>query len=398
VSDYKLLAENRAHLGRKPIYAMADRIAEARRLTTLFSVQRGFSFVRLGDGDALYLLNTKNPRYAELLPSDSMVNGTSSMQNPGLDIAQAPRLRAALEQADYLDYHEFLWKDGTMLDLLALRRTPGATHNPNRETSYILPVWLEHEFKAYCQNRRVLFCGAEAPLLEELLKHSEFRQVAAGFWPEKCEAFFLRPRENGRNLARNLDLIKHDLAAAISEWNIDTLFLSLGGGAKILCHELALECGICAIDFGSFLRSLTYSGSVGHRANRSTHTVFLFRVPFGLYMAALEKAFPDLKPEELLAKAHAQLLLEVQEKEKGWSHSAWEYDFSRENLASFNEVFKEYRSRYKYHFKASPATRKERAGFLHFCGTHNLTDEGRWFLRRFKFKERVRGWLGLRKS
>jgi hypothetical protein len=36
-------------------------------------------------------------------------------------------------------------------------------------------------------------------------------------------------------------------------------------------------------------------------------------------MGAVEKAFPNLKPEEILAKAHAQLLLEIQKKEIGWN-------------------------------------------------------------------------------
>lgn len=369
-------------------------MAEARRLTALFNSNHGFAFVRLGDFDVAYLLAAENGGHADFSPGESVVNGTQGMGCPGLDNNQATRLRTALEQADYLDYHECLWKDNTMLERLALRRTPGTTRNPSRETSYILPVWLEHEFKAYCQNRRVLFCGAEAPLLKELLKHQEFRQAAGAFWPEKCEAFFLRPRENGRNLARNLDAIKQDLAAVIARWNIDTLFLSLGGGAKILCYELAQELGVRAIDFGAFMRSLTYSGSDGNRASRATHTVFLFRVPFGLYMDALEKTFPDLTAEELLAKAHAQLLLEVQEKEVGWSHSAWENDFSPENRTHFQEGFRLYQHRYRKLFNKSKATRKEREGFLHFCGTHKLTWEGSFYLAKFRTKSVIARMIG----
>jgi hypothetical protein len=103
-------------------------------------------------------------------------------------------------------------------------------------------------------------------------------------------------------------------------------------------------------------------------------------------MDALEKAYPELSPEELLAKAHAQLLLEVQEKEVGWSHSAWENDFSRENIIHFQEGFSVYKRRYAHLFNHSAVTRKERADFLHFCGTHKLTWEGRFFLIGFKLK------------
>ncbi len=391
---FELLEENRAQLGRKPVHAAAERATEAKRLKALFGSKRGFSFVRLGDCDLAYLISAENGCSADLSRTDNAVSGTQGKGNPGLGHSQAPRLRAALEQADYLDCHEWLWNDNTLLASLALRRSPGATRNPNRETSYILPAWMEHEFKDYCQNRRVLFCGAEAPLLEELLKHPGFRRAAADFWPEMCKAFFLRPRENGRNLARNLDGIKQDLAAAISKWKIDTLFLSLGGGAKILCFELAQEFRVCAIDFGAFLRSLTYSGSDGNRASRATHAVFLFRVPFGLYMDALEKTFPDLTPEALLAKAHAQLLLEVQEKESGWSHASWEYDFTSENVAHFRKGFHEYKRRYGHLFNKSLITRKERADFLHFCGTHKLTVEGRLFMAKFHAKGLLRRCLG----
>ena len=48
-------------------------------------------------------------------------------------------------------------------------------------------------------------------------------------------------------------------------------------------------------------------------------------------MDALEQAFPNLTPAELLAKAHGQLLLEVMKKEVGWTFASWEFDFGQEN-------------------------------------------------------------------
>ena len=52
-------------------------------------------------------------------------------------------------------------------------------------------------------------------------------------------------------------------------------------------------------------------------------------------MDALEQAFPNLTPAELLAKAHGQLLLEVMKKEVGWTFASWEFDFSEENRLGF---------------------------------------------------------------
>jgi hypothetical protein len=111
-------------------------------------------------------------------------------------------------------------------------------------------------------------------------------------------------------------------------------------------------------------------------------------------MDCLEKAMPNLMPAELLAKAHGQLILEVMKKEVGWSFASWEYDFSGKNEAAFTEAFKEYQARYKPLFEISPETKKERAGFLHFCGTHELTLEGRLFLALFRAKGFARRCFG----
>ena len=85
-----------------------------------------------------------------------------------------------------------------------------------------------------------------------------------------------------------------------------------------------------------------------------------------------------------------QLLLEVMKKEVGWTFASWEFDFSEENRKAFKKACQVYRTRYQHLFKVSPETRKERAGFLHFCGTHGLTLEGRIFILWFRFK----GWIG----
>jgi hypothetical protein len=188
--------------------------------------------------------------------------------------------------------------------------------------------------------------------------------------------------------------VKEDLRGFVKQHRLDTLFLSLGGGAKILGYELSRELRICCFDFGSMIRAFTYSGCDGNRVARSPHSPFLFRIPFGIYMEALEKAMPNLAPAELLAKAHGQLLLELMKKEIGWTSVSWEFDFNEENASAFRNAFQEYRKRYRKLFRSSSATRIERAGFLHFCGTHRLTLEGRIFLSQFRFKSLARRLLG----
>ncbi len=134
------------------------------------------------------------------------------------------------------------------------------------------------------------------------------------------------------------------------------------------------------------IRGLTYSGSDGNRGSRSPHSPFLFRVPFHVFMDALEKAFPRLTDEELLAKAHAEPALEVQEKEIGWTHASWEFDLSTANRSAFQEAYGVYRARYGHLGDRTDGTRRERTGFLHFCGMHGLTWEGRRFMAMFRTK------------
>ena len=242
----------------------------------------------------------------------------------------------------------------------------------------------------HCSDRRIGFAGAEARLLELLSQTPAFARAAAAYWPENAEVFYHQVRNDGRDLDANLDMVKQDLRQFVKAHEIDTLFLSLGGGAKILGYELSRELGICCFDFGAMIRALTYSGCDGNRMTRSPHSPFLFRISFGIYMEALEKAMPNLAPAELLAKAHGQLLLELMRKEIGWTSVSWEFDFSEENVSAFRNAFQEYRKRYRKLFRSSSATKMERAGFLHFCGTHKLTLEGELFLTAFKGKGLIR--------
>jgi len=362
------------------------RAAQAKLLSEMMRAHRAFCFLRMGDMELRYLLAEQDERPDEIEVGEGPISGTRAYGNPGLSAEQAKRLRRAYEKADYVDFHEQNWPNEHLVPRLVLKRAATSYRNPTKETSLVFLTWTEKEFKGYCNDRRIGFAGAEARLLELLSRTAEFRRAAADYWPEKAKIFYHQLRNDGRDLDANLDVVKQDLRQFVQAHEIDTLFLSLGGGAKILGYELSQELEICCFDFGAMIRALTYSGCDANRAARSTHSPFLFRIPFGVYMDALERAMPNLAPVELLAKAHGQLLLELMKKEIGWTSVSWEFDFSGENLSAFRNAFQEYRRRYRRLFRSSSVTKRERAGFLHFCGTHRLTLEGRLFLIVFRLK------------
>jgi hypothetical protein len=366
------------------------RIDEAQLLSKLMRARRPFCFLRMGDMELAYLLAEQDQQLDRIEFHDGPTSGTQGYTNPGLSAKHAPRLRRAYEGADYVDFHERNWPNEHLVARLNLDRVPGSRQNPTKKASLLFLTWAEKEFKEYCNDRRIGFAGAEARLLELLSQTPEFKRAAAGYWPQGAQIFYHHVRNNGRDLDANLDLVKEDLRQFVKTHEIDTLFLSLGGGAKILGYELSRELGICCFDFGAMLRALTYSGCDGNRMARSPHSPFLFRIPFGIYMDALGKAMPNLAPAELLAKAHGQLLLELLKKEIGWTSVSWEFDFSRKNVSAFRTAFQEYRRRYCRFFGLSPTTKMERAGFLHFCGTHGLTLEGGLFLLAFRTKGLIR--------
>jgi hypothetical protein len=366
------------------------RLAQAKFLSAQMRSRKPFCFLRMGDMELRYLLAKQHNRLDGIEPGTGPISGTRAYGNPGLTAKHAERLRRAYEGADYVDFHEQNWPNEHLISRLELRRAPGSYRNLTKETSLVFLTWTEKEFKEYCRNRRIGFAAAEARLLELLSQTPEFREAAADYWPDNAEIFYHQVRNDGRDLDANLDVIKEDLQGFAKEHRLDTIFLSLGGGAKILSYELSRELGICCFDFGAMIRALTYSGSDGNRAARSTHSPFLFRIPFDTYMTALERAFPGLTPAELLAKAHGQLLLELMRKEVGWTSVSWDFDFNEQNVSAFRDAFRAYRKRYRKLFGSSSATKMERAGFLHFCGKHRLTLEGRLFLFVFRVKTLLR--------
>ncbi len=343
-----------------------------------------------------YLLSYQNGQLSDLEYGDGPTSGTGAFGNPGLSSRHGKRLWQAYQQADYVDFHEKNWPNEHLVPRLKLDRQPDSHKNADKATSLVFLTWTEREFKTYCQGRRIGIAGAEARLLELLSKTSVFKQAAAEYWPGQAEMFFHQARHDGRDLDANLDLVKEDLREFANNNRLDTLFISLGGGAKIIGFELARELGICCFDFGAMTRALTYSGCDGNRVARSTHSPYLYRIPFGVYMDALEQAMPKLTPAQLLAKAHGQLILEVLKKEAGWTHVYDELDLNGENLEFFKRAHQVYSTRYRRHFDSSPESLRERASFLHFCGTHKLTLEGRLFYAKFLAKSAIARLIGKR--
>jgi hypothetical protein len=348
----------------------AARLEQARFLSELMRLRRPFCFLRLGDMELVHLLSHQDGRTESLEYDDGPLSGTQGCGNPGLGPRHLARLWRAYEQADYVDFHEGNWPNEHLVKELRLDRKPATHRNPSKETSVILLTWVEREFREYCQGRRIGFAGAEARLLQLLSETAEFKAAAASYWPEGARMFFHQARNDGRNLDANLDLVKEDLRAFATANRLDTLFLSLGGGAKILGFELSRELGICCFDFGAMTRALTYSGCDGNRAARSPHSPFLFRIPFGTYMDALEKALPGLTPAELLAKAHGQLILEVMRKQVGWTFASWEYDLSEDNRAAFQQAYRAYRIRYRHLFR--PGRRHREKGLAFFISAEPM--------------------------
>ncbi len=375
-------------LGAKPT-EMESRIHEALRLTRLLESRKDFSFIRLGDMDLGMLLalqdGISDPFGALAV---SAINGTQPRGSPGIGMRHAPRMAEAFKSADYVDFHQRLWPVGDLLPRLELERRAEQHCNPDAETSYLLLTWVETEFKQYCSRHKVGFAGAESRLLECLLQDQQFLSASRNYWNPEDERYFHQIRNDGRTLDADLDQIKEDLREFVAQTGIDTLFLSLGGAAKIIGVELSRECGIRTIDFGAMLRGLTFSGSDGHAAARATHSPFYYRVPFSVYMDALECAFQELPPEALLAKSHAQLIQELQPRVIGWTSTGEGHSLSEEQAQDFHESLEIYLRRYSGMFGRNVACRTERLNFLHYCGQRNLTAEGRRYYRMFRWKAR----------
>lgn len=336
----------------------------AAELTQHLESTPGACYLRLGDGELRFLLDAQNHRldvtsinnFSHLRPSLEISFGSPSLMEK--DVA---RLLSAYENASWLDRYEKAPFCRDHIGELKLNRSPDKRSNPTPETSCIHLDWAWYEMRDYLTRHRSLFCSAESALLQALLQTREYHSIAARFWPEEASLFFLQPRRDGKFLSEDLDQIKADISALIDQHHIDTLFLGLGGAAKIIGAELAAEKGVRAIDCGGLLRSLTYSGSDGHATWRSTHHPFTIRVPFGVFMQSLQKAHPAIDPVTLISKAHNQLCLEMIRKIPLEDSTCDLHDISafsptKQNRQYFFESYAAYRRHYYPWARKHPET------------------------------------------
>jgi hypothetical protein len=315
----------------------------------LFSVPQA-SFVRLGDGELRFLIECQDGAWADgkydkwsQAPSPDNATGTLGLRRCDYD-----RLLAAYEQSYVVD--DYSKQDFNSLNLPRLRwqRRPDGVRASSGAHDSLLLGWVTGELFNVIRSQRVLICSAESALLAELLTDRDYRKAISTYIPEGFDVRCLVPVGGGLAASTHLLEQKAALLDLIKRERIELLLLGLGGCAKILCYEVAAETGVPAVDFGSMVRALTFSGSDGFAAWRASHNPFLARVPLRTYFPALVRSAPRMDAGWLLGKAHAQLLLNLQRREVGRTyaadpHSASSLSLDEENVAWFAEDFEFFR-------------------------------------------------------
>ncbi len=386
-----------------PLQPPAPQASAAGALTGLLEKHAAFSYIRLGDGEVQWMqlaaAGKDSHRYQYADAADHSIERVRGVT--GMEPRHLPRFVQALHDANYLDFCDSIPAVRNYLARAPIARRRDGHRNPSTSASNLVFAWTAQELGEWLKNHRCLFAGAEAGLLAALWDDPDFRRGAAEVLPTDARASFHQVRDNGRRYSENLELIKADLVAAIAASGADTLFLSLGTGAKILCTELAAERGIRALDFGSMLRALTYAGSSGYQAHRDMHHPFFFHVPFATHMRAVERAFPTLAPAELAGKACAQLALELH------PHRPFEFntsdgvdggrlDLSAENLARFRDAWTAYRRHFWPRWRSVPAVAALDREFRQWLRKHGVGWQGSIFRLLVAAKRRLRQWRILR--
>lgn len=375
---------------------VAQRREAAAHLTTLLESQPAFSFIRLGDGETWWLLQVQDgkppPKYRFF--DEKAVSVEHAASTSGLEARHYERFVAALEGATFLDYCNSIPKVREHLPHLRFSRPDGALRNDSAATSNILFEWTFYELRGYLRRHRCVLASAESDLLGELLKDPRYRRLADEFIPEDADLRLHQVRDHGRNYSENLDLIKTDLRRDIEESGADTLLLSLATGAKIVCHELAEEMGIRALDFGSMVRGLCFAASPGYQTHRNLHNPFLFRVPLDVFATALEQARPKISTSELTARVHGQILLELQDlaplRFNTTDAITGVVDTTHQRLENFWQSRKFYNRRYRALARRDPASRKLDAAFNRWCLKKGLGLRGRIFLALVRTRQIAR--------
>lgn len=366
---------------------------EAKRLMYLLEENSSFSFLRLGDGELRFLLLVEQGKWLD--KNFSNENLSPSCENAlgmlGLTQKDHTRLLHSYYYCDYLDTYDYQAYNSQQLPKFNLKRSENLYSPTSIATSGIIPDWTWFELRSYLEQHRCLFCGAEAGLLNALLQQPSYRENFQAFWPIELECWFYLPPNKGKKVSDNLDIIKDFLVERLYQHQADTLFLSLGGAAKILCYELARECGIRAIDWGSIMRSLAYAGSDGQSPWRSSHHIYFERVPLNIYFTALRKAHPDMTTPHLISKTHAQLCLDLQRKIVMESvpsdvHDPNSFDPSKDNLRAFTDSHRFY-SKYVLPLANDNESKGLVYEFKYWLLKKGIGFKGRAFQALLKFKK-----------
>jgi hypothetical protein len=332
------------------------------KLTSVLAHSKSASFLRLGDGELRFLLECFSGEWI-----DGKYDALARKRGPteargtlGLRYKDFIRLCDAYQNATVVDVYRFVpFNSQKLVELKGKLPIPNSVSST---ASHILVnEWTAESLKSFLRCKRVVFCGGESRLLEQLLHVPVYRDVSSEFWPHGDEAgiYFCHPIDDGRDPSLHLDDLKSELLTIIRRERLDAVILSLGGIAKILAAEVALEANVIGIDFGGMLRALVYSGSDGHAFWRSTHNPFLFRIPLETWMDSLLKAQPWLSDLDQMAKAQCQLTLDLQRKERGqWInsdvHEPASLELSSENLKTFHSNYDHYRNRFRALMRQEP--------------------------------------------
>lgn len=364
-------------------FGSEERRRAAKELTTLLESKQDFSFLRLGDGEVQSLLayhEGRNPPRYRYEP-----NAVASVEAPfsvsGIPSVHVDRLYQAYNNCTYLDYYDAVPINRDCIPRLKLSRPSHALRNSGPSTSLIFYEWTQYELGPYLTRHKCLIASAESSLLAALCQRNSFLDIAGRIIPAFHLPCFHQIRNDGRNYADNLDLIKEDIKAEIVANQCDTLFLSLGSAAKIICYELSVELGIRCFDFGSMPRGLTYSGAPGYHSHRNYHNPFFYRVPIELYMQALAESrqFTD---EELISRAQSQLLLELYDMKPGTSVQSagvgqGALSGSRDRIEAFWRAYRWYYDFYHQRSRSNSACRTLHREFVWWRRKQGLGIDGK---------------------
>ena len=293
---------------------------------------RPVTLLRLGDRELNYLVDSQsNPNGFDFraTPQDDFPSVSRACGALGLSANHRDELQQAYENADLVDLfaHPHQIQNAERLPEWEWQPKVGQVQITQPSEAGVILDWTISKFGDLIGINRILICGAEASLQEQLLEDSEYCSLFSDIWTNPSNAKFIQPPNDGRNLAEDLDALEKKLLEQIDFWQPRFVFLCLGGAAKILAERIRVKKKIAVIDWGSSLRALTYAGSGGHNQWRSAHYPFIRHVPLPIYMKAIHQAFPNRKQVFYLSKAMAQMAFDLHQQEKGTTVSSEVFAF-----------------------------------------------------------------------